>query len=430
MQIELNSPASGVPAKFVCVFNRARDSYQVPVGLHEAGLLEALVTDFYAPDSGPSWLPKFLRRKRSPALPARRTYSDRLAFLVQYAALALRVPTPPLFRWIDRRLGNTAGHVARKRDAHLYCYHHYLPQPVPDDRCLIVFVFHPLPQSYIGLLRSDHGQYPEVEASFRREEGGSTHFSLPVPWTRPDAIVCASGVTARSVISAGAPPERVAVIPYGVPDGTRQRVSEAQRDGRARFLFVGNGIQRKGIHHLLRAWCSRPRRGAELVVVSYDIDPAISALATDPSVRVLGYQSREELDQLFARSDVFVMPSLLEGFGLVYLEALAAGCHVIATPYTGLPDLALSDEAVTLVEPGNLEQIDAAIEAAIGRVRLGGFDRAAISAEGERWTQADFRRAIGEHAKGVLAWYEGVGSYPEEYRYSETSCKSERAARG
>jgi len=414
----LDIPAGGgADGRFVCVFNRSRDSYQVPVALHEADLLQALVTDYYAPDRAPSWLPGFLRRKHHRQLPSERTVSDRTAFIVQYAGAVLRLPMERVFRWVDLRLGRTAAKVATQSGAHLYCYHHYLPEHVSNDTCLIVFVFHPLPSFYRQMLADDFALYPEVETSFRLEDRSGLEPHIPFPWTRPDAIVCASKITAQSLIAAGAPEDRIAIIPYGLPE---QRASspplpdQRPEDQPTRFLFVGNGVQRKGIHHLLRAWGARARLGAELIIVSYELDPAIARLASgDSSVRILGYQSRGELDALFAGSDVFIMPSLLEGFGLVYLEALAAGCHVIATPNTGVPDLGLSVEAATLVEPGDLQAIDAAISAAIAHAAAVGFDRAAIAAEAGRWTQADFRQAIAAHAARTLAKFNDAATGPQ-----------------
>jgi glycosyltransferase involved in cell wall biosynthesis len=404
--------------RFVCVFNRSRDSYQVPVALHEAGLLQALVTDFYAPKGLPGWAPRVLRNKRHDGLPYRLTRSDRLAFAVQYAAQITKLPMGPVFNWIDRRLGAVAGRLAKKSGTNLYCYHAYLPRKVPDDTCLIVFVFHPLLDSYLPSLEEDFALFPEVESSFQMEKGGQLEPEMPIPWSRPDAIVCASSVTARSVIAAGGPAERIAIIPYGLPPVRPLAGTQRATGGEAQFLFVGNGLQRKGIHHLLRAWRLRPDRNARLTVVSYDIAPAIAALADgDPSIRILGYQSREDLDALFAESDVFIMPSLLEGFGLVYLEALSRGCHIIATPNTGVPDLELSGDAATIVPVGDLPRIDQAIEDAIARFERKDFDREAIAAEGRRWQQADFRAAIARHAAAVLQWRKGAGPYPQEHAY-------------
>ncbi|WP_420140424.1 glycosyltransferase family 4 protein [Sphingomonas sp.] len=404
------------------MFNRDRDSYQVPVALNDAEMHEALVTDFYAPDRPPSWLPGFLRRKRHPGLPARFVRSDRVAFAVQYAAIALRRPMVPVWAWVSRQLGRTTGRLAQQRGAHLYCYHEYMPPQVPDDRCLIVFVFHPLRQrDYDRRVTEDRALYPEVEEAFLMEAAADASPSFPMPWTRPDAIVCASSETARSVVEAGAPADRIVVIPYGLPDRAvgAAEVAADRASGKARFLFVGTGSsQRKGVHHLLRAWRMRARPDAELVVVSAELIPAIAALADgDPTIRILGYQSRAELDALFASSDVFIMPSMLEGFGLVYVEALAAGCHVVATPHTGVPDLNLDADAATLVPSGDLAAIDNAIIELTGRARAGELDRAAISQAGRRWIQADFLNAIAGHARDVLAWRAGEGDYPSRYRY-------------
>ncbi len=168
-----------------------------------------------------------------------------------------------------------------------------------------------------------------------------------------------------------------------------------------RFLFVGQGVQRKGLHHLIRAWQACPRPGAKLTLVCYRIDPAIQALIDDPTIELRSYVEKDELEALYRRSHVFVMPSLIEGFGLVYLDALAHGCHVIGTANTGLPDMDCSPQMATLVEPGDIAALAAAIDDLI--VRAPGFDCGAIAEAAGRWTRADFHRAIGEHAGKILA---------------------------
>ena len=59
--------------------------------------------------------------------------------------------------------------------------------------------------------------------------------------------------------------------------------------------------------------------------------------------------SQPELEQLYQQADVFVLPSLVEGFGYVYLEALARGCFCLGTWNTGLPDVA--DQASAMLIP-------------------------------------------------------------------------------
>lgn len=412
---EADDSGQGTSDQFVCVFNRDRDSYQVPLALDEAGMLEVLVTDYYAPDKGSPLLPGFLRRKQHPDLSRNRAVADRLAFAVQYAALALRLPMGRVWRFIGRRLGKRAVKLARMRRAHLYCYHHYLPAEVHEGATLITFVFHPLPQRYLPALREDAGIFPEARVSFGEEQSREPAFHPPIPWDRMDAIVCASQVTADTLAAEGVDPAKLAVIPYGAP-GTGPVQGAHRREGGCRFLFVGQGVQRKGLHHLIRAWQSAPRGDAELTIVSYACDPDIAGMITDPSIRLIGYQERDALAALFAESDVFAMPSMVEGFGLVYLEALAHGCHVLGTRQTGLPDLDLDAASVTLVEAGDIDALSEALDGLTERARDEGFDRTAIAEQANRWTEADFRGAIADHARRVLVAKRGQGEYPSAYR--------------
>ena len=160
-------------------------------------------------------------------------------------------------------------------------------------------------------------------------------------------------------------------------------------------------MQRKGLHHLAEAWRIAALDNCQLTVVSYLIDPGIAGMLDLPGIRLLGHQSRASLDALFASADSFVMPSLVEGFGLVYLEALAAGCHVLGTENTGLPDMNLSQDAVTIVPIGKPEVLAAALAAIAQRKLSRKLDPSAIRAEAAHWGWSDFRHAIAAHAAQV-----------------------------
>ena len=56
------------------------------------------------------------------------------------------------------------------------------------------------------------------------------------------------------------------------------------------------------------------------------------------------------------------MPSLVEGFGQVYLEALAQGCPVLGTSNTGLPDLGDEVDGIFVTPPGRVEELRAQLE--------------------------------------------------------------------
>ncbi len=394
--------------RFVCVINRNRDNFQVPLALENAGLLEAFVTDFYAPDNAPRWLPKFLACRRIDGLPHAKTITSRLTFFLQYGAQVLRLPLSRIVRTSDGLLARKARIVAARRKSALYCYHDYVPLDRSFKQPLVIFVFHPLAQADIGMLAADAERYPEASASFALESIAARHEEVTEAWSQASAFVCASTFTKASLLASGIASESITVIPYGLPEAKRPADLLQTRGASCQFLFVGQGIQRKGLHHLIRAWQARPRGTSRLTLVSYQIDPAIAALITDPSIILLGYQSKSELERLMREADVFAMPSLIEGFGLVYLEALAHGCHVIGTANTGLPDLELDDEALTLVSPGDIDGLDAQLTRAEARWQRGAFDQAAIAAQAARWTEAHFRKKIAAHAAATLAEFQST----------------------
>lgn len=390
---------------FVCVINRNRDSYQVPLALEEAGLLSTFVTDFYAPDQSALPLPASLKARRAKGLSSRKTRSTALSFLVQAAMVALRLPTKRILLFSDRVLARHALRLAKRQRAHLYCYASYVPRAgelAPGMR-LLNFEFHPLPHLTYQMLKADAGRFPEVAVSFANEENALQQEVVTDSWRVSDAIVCASNLTRRSLEHVGCDPSKITVVPYGFRD--RAALPPAQlraRDGKCRFLFVGQGVQRKGLHHLIRAWQAAGLRDCELTLVCYHIDPGIRDLITDPSITLLGRQPRKRLEQIYAAADVFVMPSLVEGFGLVYLEAIEQGCHVIGTHDTGLPDLPLSGEAVTILNSGDLDGLQDALRDLRRRKLAGELDPVRIQAEIDKWTWKDFRLAIADHARNFL----------------------------
>jgi glycosyltransferase involved in cell wall biosynthesis len=147
------------------------------------------------------------------------------------------------------------------------------------------------------------------------------------------------------------------VIPYGISQSTQTPTS--QLPDSFEVLFVGSGVQRKGLHHLLYAWkqASLPK-SSRLTLVCRVIDPGIRDLAeTVEDVRLLNGVSQKRLHELYQSSTLFAMPSLIEGFGQVYLEALRFGCPVLGTPNTCLPDLGDASDGIYLVPPRDINAL-------------------------------------------------------------------------
>jgi glycosyltransferase involved in cell wall biosynthesis len=423
--------AASRSTKFVVAFNRDRDFYQVPLALHEAGMLSSLVTDFYFPHDRPLLrrLPGLasLRHRSLPALPSAKVHGSWAALLPQASAMLVRRDPLPLFDRVDRALSLAALHHAEREEAHLFLYSGYAYHAFASARSRGMlkglFVFHPHAQLIRRVLTEDVARFPECRQSYAAEyetaERGAGAAARRDEWAHADFIACASSFTARSLQEAGCDATKpVAIVPYGSDLAAAPFAARAAND-KTQFIFIGQGVQRKGLHHLLRAWARLRLRNAELTIVTPWIDPGIAALA-DASVRLLPRLPRGDMLALLNASDVFVMPSLIEGFGLVYLEALAAGCHCIGTWNTGLPDLRQhypkDANALSLVEAGAIEELAEAMQRAHTLVRTGAIDRRRVRDLTGEASWGTFRAGIAACARDHLAPSAGRPADPPSLR--------------
>lgn len=160
-------------------------------------------------------------------------------------------------------------------------------------------------------------------------------------WTR-DSFVADYGVD----------PGRAEVIAPGV-DTARWAPGDAVRDGPARVLFVGGDFHRKGGDDLLHAFSCLPRGSAELVLVTKTPLPRVDGVEVVADIE----PNDDRLVHLMRTSDIFVLPSRAETFGIAAVEASAAGLPVVATNGGGLPDIVVDGRTGLTVEPGNRDAL-------------------------------------------------------------------------
>jgi len=176
-----------------------------------------------------------------------------------------------------------------------------------------------------------------------------------------DYLLAPSDYVIRCLVDHGVPVEKVIKLPYGVDLELFTPVERhAAGAERCRFLFVGQIGISKGVHHLLEAWRRLALPRSDLVLVGPLHWSGREILQRhEGSCRWVGSVPRREVHRWFAASDVCVLPSLSDGWGLVITEAMATGLPVItssacgATVRNGLDGL--------VVPPGDVDALCAAI---------------------------------------------------------------------
>ncbi len=142
-------------------------------------------------------------------------------------------------------------------------------------------------------------------------------------------ILCPSEFVVQTFLQQGFSRERLARHEYGFDETAFYATDSARARGSGlRVLFAGVCAVRKGLHYALEAWLRSPAHRQGTFLIAGEFLPAyartLAAQLAHPSVRVLG--NRNDLPDLMRQSDVLVLPSIEEGFGLVCAEAMGSGC--------------------------------------------------------------------------------------------------------
>jgi glycosyltransferase involved in cell wall biosynthesis len=245
-----------------------------------------------------------------------------------------------------------------------------------------------------------------------------------------DMVLTYSEHTKREAVELlGVAEDRVRVIPLAAqeqfrPVGDQEllRATLAKYDlaGRPYVLYVGHLEPRRNLVRLVEAFglLRREEPGLEhrLVLVGHKGDqgdrsePVFDAIrdrGLGPHVRWLGYAPRADLPVLMSGADLFVYPSLYEGFGLPPLEAMACGTPVVVSATTSLPEVV--GDAGLLVDPLQVGELAAAMhrvltdrqlraalrDKGLRRARLFSWDRTArltLAAYEEAWERSRRKR--------------------------------------
>ena len=427
-----------IPTNVTVVHRGARDAYQVSAALAEGGLLESLVTDLYWPNEWPSALylikilpmavKQLLLARSNPKLPSYLVRQSLFSGLV--SLLAEKSSTIPfslrqgLTRWSDASLGRLAGRRAARKNSLLltysyYGYHAFSAYKRPG----MLFQLHPHPASVRKLLEQELRDHPDCSSSLRQE----WELSLPIKdfqrlVTETEMAshwLVASSFTRRTLVENGTPASAIDVIPYGVdterfnPGNIFEK--KLSHDKALQLLFVGRINQRKGIKYLLEALRLLGDRRVQLTICGRVVDDLSLLKPFGSQIEIRPSVSASELVDAYRRADLFVLPSVAEGFGQVLLESLACGLPVLSTTHTAAPDLVSDGIEGFVVRPRQPESLAERIcWAAEHRAEL--FEmRAAARMRAEYFTWSRFRQSVLDSVLHFLANQAGRSEVLTQY---------------
>ncbi len=241
-----------------------------------------------------------------------------------------------------------------------------------------------------------------------------------------DAVIGVSRWVANSAVEGGCSPSRVHyalngldMTTWGVPtDGTGVREEFGIAQDAPLLVSVSRLYAFKGHDLLLQALAAVKQRapGVRLLVVGGD-DPSytlrglsymaeLKAQANNLGLsdHVVFTGERSDVKRIMAASDVYTMPSPEEGFGMVFVEAMAMGLPVVALNSTGTPEVVEHGKSGLLAEPGNAQQLADHITTLIAdpamRRGMGQYGRQAVEQRFTATRMADDVAAIYERVLG------------------------------
>ncbi len=199
---------------------------------------------------------------------------------------------------------------------------------------------------------TEYGRNSGIRTEMQRQIA-STEWQLTYEAWR--VIVCSRYMEQEVIEQFQLPPDKIDVIPNGVkadkfefdfaPDDARRFRAQFARPEEKLIFFVGRMVPEKGAHLLLEALSKVRKRipEARLVIVgggdSGPLKQQAEELGITDRVTFTGFVSDESLLRLYRVIDVACYPSLYEPFGIVALEAMAAGIPVVVSDAGGLPEV-------------------------------------------------------------------------------------------
>ncbi|SFO74178.1 Glycosyltransferase involved in cell wall bisynthesis [Algoriphagus ornithinivorans] len=362
--------------KVVTAHTGARDDYQLSLAFNEVYLLEKLVTDLYFKKPRAFFgLVNTIRSKSELSL----------ARVNSNWVLGLDLIRKKIFkgsnhsRLVDSILSNKALNIAINSNSNLFLYSYYAYEAFFNasrfgfDGSKILFQLHPHPSSIRNILGNEVERYPfclqsiNSELEFHLSE--MDLYKLKNESVIADYVFVASSFTKNTLMENGINSNKIFVVPYGVNHSMFPYVKKHNTKGKFTILFMGQMVQRKGLADLLYSVELLKSSNLKVIICGRgNIDIGILNHFSHLDLDIRHNVSNFELLEIVKEVNLFVMPSLVEGFGHVILEAMSMGLVPITTSNTCGPDVITDELNGFIVKPKDPHELATLIDSKISRI--------------------------------------------------------------
>lgn len=158
---------------------------------------------------------------------------------------------------------------------------------------------------------------------------------LAAEWSAASLVLVNSRWSQLALIDQGVPAEKIVVVPLAYEVTKKQVSNKTFASMPLTVLWLGSVTLRKGIQYLIEA-AKMLENSPVRFIVAGPVHISDDAVATaPPNVSFLGRVTRDRVEELYQKADVFVLPTISDGFGITQIEAMSYGLPVITTPNCG-----------------------------------------------------------------------------------------------
>ncbi|PMO59270.1 hypothetical protein BCT07_09675 [Vibrio breoganii] len=348
-------------SKIIVCQHGARRRYAVPRMFEKQGILEAFYTDSYAQSMlgviasklgtiAPSTLQRLTRRCIT-GIPKNKIHATDYMFFIEFlqACLGRKKVGIQLFLQRHQILSKQMKNWGLRESSIVYSMYHenldFIKWAKSEGAISVVDVF--ISPITDAVMEEEIHKFPDWNTISNASEVKINSQLWNETAELADLLICPSEWVAEGIRQmTPEATDKIRIVPYGCSIDYQGRTNKPIK---GRVLFAGGDALRKGLHYLAEAASVLKKHLPELDV---RIAGVLPTLVTEhpicKNLNFLGKLTSSQMKEEYLTADVFVLPSLSEGFAGVVAESIGAGCPVIVTKEAGSP---IVDEREGLIIP-------------------------------------------------------------------------------